>query len=58
MGLFDGDHEHAITHRLTLYAADGTLAAETTFTLQSLASYQRSLDHIFGLQDGTLPHGT
>ena len=58
VGLFNGDHEHAITHRLTLYAADGRLAAEGTLTLQPLASYQRSLDHVFGLEDGTLPHGT
>jgi len=58
VGLFNGDHEHAIAHRLTLYAADGTMAAERTLTLQPLASYQRSLDHIFGCEDGTLPHGT
>jgi len=58
VGLFNGDHGHAIAQRLTLYAADGSLAAERTLTLQPLASYQRSLDHIFGLEDGTLPQGT
>jgi len=58
VGLFNGDHGHAVTHRLTLYAADGSLAAETELVLQPLASFQRSLDHIFGLEDGTLPCGT
>jgi hypothetical protein len=58
VGLYNGDHGHAITHRLSLYAADGTLAAERTLTLEPTASLQRRLEHLFGLAVGALPAGT
>jgi hypothetical protein len=58
VGLFNGDHDHAITHRITLYAADGRQVAERTLTLQPLASFQRRLEHLFGLQVGSISTGT
>jgi hypothetical protein len=58
VGLFNGEHEHAITHRITLYAADGHQVAERTLTLQPLASFQRRLEHLFGLDVGSIPAGT
>jgi hypothetical protein len=58
VGLFNGDGEHAITHRITLYAADGRVAAERTITLQPYASLQRRLEHLFRMEVGSLPAGT
>jgi hypothetical protein len=58
VGLSSGDREHAITHRITLYAADGHQVAERTLTLQPLASYHRRLEHLLGLQVGSIPAGT
>jgi len=58
VGLFNGDGEHAITHRITLYAADGQVAAERTITLQPYASLQRRLEHLFRMEVGSLPAGT
>ena len=48
IGFFNGDHEHAITHRVTLYAADGTLTAERDFVLESLDSRLESIEQFFG----------
>jgi hypothetical protein len=58
VGLFNGDGEHAITHRITLYSADGQVAAERTLTLQPYASLQRRLEHLFRMEVGSLPVGT
>jgi hypothetical protein len=58
VGLFNGNGEHPITHRITLYAADGRLAAERTVTLQPYASLQRRLEHLFRMESGSLPAGT
>jgi hypothetical protein len=43
---------------VTLYAADGSLAAERTLLLQPLASYQRRLEHLFLREVGDLAPGT
>jgi len=58
VGLFNGNHEHPITHRVTLYAADGTQVAERILTLQPLASFQRRLEHLFQMEPGDLAQGT
>ncbi len=58
VGLFNGNHHQAVTHRLTLYAADGQKVAERTLTLEPLASLQRRLEHLFLLEVGALPAGT
>jgi hypothetical protein len=58
VGLFNGDHEHAITHRLTLHAADGREVAQLTLSLEPLASFSRRLEHLFLRQVGELPAGT
>jgi len=58
VGLFNGNHDQAVTHRLTLYATDGRKVAERTLTLQPLASLQRRLEHLFLLEVGALPAGT
>jgi len=58
VGLFNGDHDHAITHVVTLYSADGAQAAQRTITLEPLASFQRRLEHLFLKQVGELPAGS
>ena len=58
LGLYNGDPDHAIAHRLTLYAADGTVAAERTLTLEPWASVQDGLEVMFGLPYGSIPAGT
>jgi len=57
VGLFNGDHEHAITHRLTLYDSEGCTAAESTLTLQPLASVQMPLHQMLGVNQESLPDG-
>jgi hypothetical protein len=51
VGFFNGDHDHAVDHRVTLYSEDGQVVAERTFTLEPLASLQRELTRFFGLDD-------
>jgi len=58
VGFFNGDHDHAVAHRIMLYAADGSEVAERILTLQPLASFQRRLEHLFGVEVGTVPAGT
>jgi len=58
VGLFNGDHEHAVTHVITLYSTDGAEVARRTLTVQPLASFQRRLEHLFLKQVGELPAGT
>jgi len=48
VGFYNGDHEHAITHRVRLYSADGEVFAETQFVLGSTASRLVSLEALFG----------
>jgi hypothetical protein len=55
VGFFNGDHDRAVEHRLTLYSADGQTVAERSFTLEPLASLQQELTRLFGLAD--LPEG-
>lgn len=58
VGFFNGDHDHAITHRLTLYRADGTEVTTTEFTLGSLNSKLEPLERLLGLDRGSLEDGT
>jgi len=58
LGFFNGNHDHAITHRLTLYQADGTEVARAEFTLGSLNSKLEPLEKLLGLELGSLEHGT
>jgi len=58
VGLYNGDAEHAITHRLTLYAADGAKVAEREITLAPWASVLEPLERILGLAAGSLQPGT
>jgi hypothetical protein len=51
VGFFNGDHDHAVEHRVTLFSEDGEEVAERTFTLEPLASLQRELTRFFGLGD-------
>jgi hypothetical protein len=55
VGFFNGDHDHAVEHRVTLYSADGQVVAERTFTLEPLASLQQELERLFDVED--LPAG-
>ncbi len=58
VGFFNGDHEHAITHRVTLYAADGSEVASAQFELAPLRSRQDPLEELLGLPKGSLASGT
>jgi hypothetical protein len=57
LGLYNGNKTHAITHRLSLYAADGTLVAERELTLQPWENLQDRLERLLGLEVGSLPEG-
>ncbi len=57
LGMYNGNKEHAITHRLSLYAADGTLVAERELTLQPWENLQDRLERLLGLQVGSLTEG-
>ncbi len=57
LGLFNGDAEHAITHRLVLYAADGSPVAQREVVLEPWASLVEPLDAMLGLSPGSLPTG-
>jgi hypothetical protein len=58
LGLYNGDTEHAITHRLTLYAADGRLVAQREVVLDPWANDVRPLEVWLGMQPGRIPSGT
>lgn len=58
LGLYNGDKDHAITHRLTLYAADGTKVAEREVTLLPHASVQERLETMLGKPLDSFPAGT
>lgn len=58
VGFFNGDHDHAITHRLTLYREDGSEVASVEFTLGRLKSRLKPLENLFGLAGGSLENGT
>ncbi len=55
IGFFNGDHEHAIIHRLSLYDESGQLVAEKQFLLDSLDSRQLEIHNLFRGVD--LPEG-
>ena len=57
VGFFNGNHGHAITHRLTLYRADGTEVATTEFSLGALNSKLEPLERLLGLDRGSLEDG-
>jgi len=48
VGFFNGDHDHDVTHRVTLYSAEGSVAAEREFVVGSLDSRLESLEELFG----------
>jgi len=58
VGLYNGDAEHAITHRLTLYDADGVEVAENDLTLQPWANLVEPLETVLNLPKGSLADGT
>ena len=47
LGFFNGDHDHAITHRVSLYDAVGSLVAQREFVLASLDSRQLEIHDFF-----------
>ncbi len=57
VGLYNGNAEHAITHELRLYAADGTLAATRRIVIHPHRLVQRPLERIMGLEEGALDDG-
>ena len=56
IGLFNGDHDHAITHRVTLYDAAGELVAEREITIAPLDLVQERLTQLFSV--ASLPPGS
>lgn len=58
LGLYNGDQDHAITHRLTLHAADGRQVAQREVMLQPWENDIRPLEVWLGLQPGQIPSGT
>lgn len=58
LGLFNGDKDHAITHRLTLYATDGAQVAQRDVVLQPWASVQERLETMLGRPLNSFPAGT
>ena len=56
LGLYNGNDEHGIVHRLTLNAADGSVAAEAEVTLAPWESDIRPLSSWLGVD--SLPDGT
>jgi len=58
VGLYNGDADHAIVNRLTLYSADGTKVAEKEITLQPWANLVESLESLLDLASGSLADGT
>jgi hypothetical protein len=56
VGFFNGNHDEAIEHRITLYSQDGQTVAQRTLILEPLASLQRELTGLFHLDE--LPDGT
>ncbi|MCG6964498.1 MAG: hypothetical protein LJE95_14670 [Acidobacteria bacterium] len=58
VGLYNGDADHAITHRLTLYDAYGVKVAETELTLQPWQNLVEPLETVLGLPKGSLADGT
>ena len=58
VGLYNGDAEHAITHRLTLYDADGVKVAENELTLDPWANLVEPLETVLNLPKGSLANGT
>ena len=49
--MFNGYHDHAVAYVVSLYSADGQLAAERTVTLEALGSFQRELKKFFQSDD-------
>jgi len=58
VGLYNGDADHAITHRLTLYDAAGNTVAERELTLEPWANLIEPLERVLGLPEGSLAPGT
>ncbi len=58
LGLYNGDGEHAITHRVTLHDAAGDVAASTELVLQPFENWVRPLGDVLGVQPGDLAEGT
>lgn len=56
LGLYNGQRDRAVVHRLSLYAADGTLAAQNELTLSPGASLLEPLATILGV--ASIPDGT
>jgi len=58
LGLYNGDPDHAIRHRLTLYAADGAKVAEREVALTPHASVQERLETMLGRPLDSFAEGT
>ncbi len=58
VGLYNGDPDDAITHRLTLYDAYGVKVAEAELTLQPWQNLVEPLETVLGLPEGSLAGGT
>ncbi len=58
LGLYNGNHEHPMTYRLTLHAGDGSTAGERTLTLAPGASLQERIEITFGKALDSFPAGS
>ncbi|MEP0775877.1 MAG: hypothetical protein HRF46_16160, partial [Acidobacteriota bacterium] len=58
LGLYNGNTERSIVHRLTLYAADGSKVAEKELTLQPRANLVERLEDLVGIPRDSLPAGS
>ncbi len=56
LGFFNGDHDHAISHRVSLFDGTGLLVAEREFILDSLDSRQMEIHAFF--EGFVLPEGS
>jgi hypothetical protein len=58
IGLYNGNKDHAITHRLSLYKADGTLYAQHEIMLKPWESMQERIEKMLGVPYDSIPAGT
>ncbi len=58
VGLYNGDKEHAVVHRLTLYAGDGAKVAEREVTMPPRANLVERLEDLLGMARDSLPEGS
>lgn len=58
VGLYNGDKDHAITHRLMLYDATGKLVQQKEIVVKPWESIQERIEKLFGVPLDSLPAGS